>query len=532
MRGKRLQWVPLLLLLPSLTLGLTWAGCSRSQTTPAPAQQQVLVYAVSSDWVLDPHVRDYEYDNAVQWAAYERLVQYEAQSDGTVKIVPALAKRWEMSPDGKVFTFYLQDNVKFHDGTPCDAEAVKLNFERLKGLNRAPAGRLPPISSIEVLDRSTVRITLEKPYPNFIHVLTKQPCIVSPSAWKAHEKDGDWGSAWLSEHMVGTGPFKLDQLIQGQEARFVRNPDYWRGWEGKHLDGVVVKVVKDPATRRMMLANGDAHIAQHISRDDVPSLKTTPGVVVEEHPSTRMVHIYIRNRGVLKDKRVRQALAYAFDYEGFINGPLKGMAIKPKGPIAQGFWPHTPNVKEYSYDLEKAKALLTDAGVFGKPLKLTMLTFSGYAPYGPQEAQILQASLSKLGIELAVEDRTDGAAFFALLRDYEKGPDLLHWEQSPAIDDPNLNFMYYYRTGARNNFTGYSNPQVDALLDEVVVTADRSRAEQLYHEVQRIISEDCPAIWTAQLKEFFVQRQEVRGRNWSPFDTPNGPDYYRMWLEK
>ncbi|HID64546.1 MAG TPA: ABC transporter substrate-binding protein [Anaerolineae bacterium] len=546
---KRLMY---LVLVVTLLLGLAMeAGCRPVPTptptplpptpapptpTPAVAVRPLVLVEGTEAITLDPHYNDFGYSQRPQRAAYESLVNYEETPEGEVKLVPMLAKSWEISPDAKVVTLHLQEGVKFSDGTPFNAEAVKYNFERIFALNMQPAGRLPKFESMEVIDEHTLRITLEKPFAPIMDALAK-PLMVSPTAAREHEVEGDWGHKWLDDHMVGTGPYLLKEWVRGQYISFVKNPNYWRGWEGNHLEGIVIKYVKEAATRRMMLETGDADIALGISFEDLDPLSKAPGVVVEQRNAANLYMLKLRFRGPLADKRVRQALQYAFDYKAFIEGVLNGRARYPRGPLPSTVWAFDETLPEFKQDLDKAKALLAEAGYPEGGFSLVVQIIPPFGWFQPMEAAILKENLAKLGIEVTIDEKADAPTYIGALKELETGPDIYAWTFANSLNDPEDNFRREYYTGLQfgkggTNGIFYSNPRVDELIDKGVSIASREERRPIYEEIQRILREDAPAIFVAEPYYYLCRREGVQDLRWHPFAGNNGHDWWYVWLSE
>jgi peptide/nickel transport system substrate-binding protein len=244
------------------------AAPSPTRSLPAAAVSRPLVVAVKTEILtLDPHQNDSYDARKAQHGAYESLLEYTVK-DGKVDVGPGLAASVK-TDDAKVWILTLQRGVRFMDGAPFNAEAVKYNFDRVRGMKQAPARRLPGIDSVETMDDSTVRITLASAQPAFSENLAVL-LMVSPSAAKAHATaDDPWGAKWMSDNAVGTGPYRVENWVKGQTVTLVKNPDYWRGWNGSHVEKIILHVVKEAGTRRLLLENGDVDLAEAISVDDL-----------------------------------------------------------------------------------------------------------------------------------------------------------------------------------------------------------------------------------------------------------------------
>jgi peptide/nickel transport system substrate-binding protein len=336
---------------------------------------------------------------------YEGLVK--AVGSKEAKITPALAESWEISPDGLTYTFKVRQSVKFHDGTPLNAEAVKYSFDRLLAMKMGAVGNFTSIDKIEVVDDQTVKFVLKAPFPSFLLALTSMwgPIVVSPTAVKAHETNGDMGQAWLAENDAGTGPYKVEKWERNQQLTLVRNPDYWGGWGDKFLEKIIVRFVPETTTMREMIEKGDADVAVGMSSiQDLDALAKTAGVVVEEFPAMSIREVRINTtKPPLDDVRVRQALAWSFDYDQAANGILGGHAIRMDSITAKGVAGYYKPSFMYTKDLEKAKQLLADAGHPDGGFSLDYIWLSGL-DVDRQIGEMWQADLKQLGIDLKIQE--------------------------------------------------------------------------------------------------------------------------------
>ncbi len=278
--------------------------------------------------------------------------------------------------------------MKFQDGTPFNAEAVKVNFERILEVKRVPAGRLPKIARIEAPGENTVRFTLEGPSTDFLFTMT-QMLMVSPKAIRDHVADNDMGQKWAAENIVGTGAFLIESRSKGSEATLARNKDYWRGWQGNHIEKAIVKVVKEPPTRKLMLEKGEAHLAQSIPPTEIDSLKTTPGVVVESDQAPGAHTVIMRFRGPLNDANVRKAIAYSFDYDGFLKSAFRGQAVVAQGPLYTKHPFHDASIPPMKQDLAMAKELLARTEWPKGGFELSVMILPSFFAFHTAEAQLL-----------------------------------------------------------------------------------------------------------------------------------------------
>ncbi|MEM0015257.1 MAG: ABC transporter substrate-binding protein [Zestosphaera sp.] len=414
-------------------------------------------------------------------------------SDGSLK--PLLAESYEVSPDGRNYTIRLRGGIKFHDGTPLNASAVKYSLERLLNPNVKVPSRAyyTIISRIEVLDELTVRLVLKEPYAPFITVLSfTQAAIISP---KAVEALGD--SITTSPLNIGTGPFRFKEWVKGDRIVLVRNENYWNGTP--YFSEVVFKVVPDAQTRTAMLLAGDLDIIIQPSATDVEMLSRRSDVRVIATASNRVMYVGINTQyGPLRDVRVRQALNYAVDKDAIVKNVLFGLGQVMDSPVPSYTLGHV-TLGPYSYDPSKAKELLREAG-YPNGFRITLITPTGRYVFDKQVAEAIAQYLREVGIEVEVRTYdwpTYVSTVLAPLNKTEVQLFLLGW--SPGSPDPHF-YLYQrfhstqFTPNGFNNFF-YNRSRVDKLLDEGVRNPNPAVRAAIYEEVNRLIWEDAPNIF-------------------------------------
>lgn len=481
---------------------------------------------------LDPHVN---LDGTLESLrpCYDGLVRFKV---GTSDPEPCLATDWEVSADGLIYTFHLREGVHFHDGSLFDAEAVRVNFDRIVTMNLGAAHLIDGVfDHLEVVDGSTVKIFVKKPSPGFIYSLV-EIYMISPKAIAEHEKDGDWATAWCHENIDGTGPYTLEYWEPASELSLQRFDDYWEGWEGKHLDYIVTKNVAELATQRMLMEAGEADtVDSYVPIQDIPAYRANPDVTLYEGQLLQGWYITMNClRGPTADIRVRRAIAYAFDYATTVNQLLQGLGVKLQGPINATNPAHNPCLFQYSQDLDKARELLAEAGYpGGKGLKLTMGVVQNLT-FEIECGQLLQAALAKLGVKLDVV-QIAWATFLEMSQDPERANDLAMISSMYANDPvPDKHFNMYWHTGGTCNWSFLSFTEegkaLDAILDQAKITIDDEVRNALYRAVQEVIVASCPAIFIADDISTRAMRSVVQGFQFSPtlvFYTP----FYYMYKE-
>ncbi len=478
---------------------------------------------------LDPHASpDVSYTFNLCRGPFEPLVEYVVGPNKQVSIGPVLAKSWD-SKDAVVWNFQLNPGLKFTDNTPCDAAAIKWNFDRIQTLKLGPAGRLGTVKSVEAVDPQTVRITLPGPNSDFLNYVSMM-LMVSPKSMTDHEQGGDLGKAWAADNIAaGTGPFLIKSRIKGSETIMQRNPDYWRSWSGNHVDSVVVRVVQDATTRYLLLDKGEAHLATNIALTDIENLLKNQEVVVDRAQSPGAQLAGFRFRGPLLDVNVRQALAWAFDSVGFIKSALRGYADVPRGLLFTDFRFFNPEMPEMKQDLAKAKDFLSKSKTPNGGFALSMMTLPTFAAYQTAMAQIFQENLKALNITLNIKPMSDLATYYASMADTAKGDDI--WAWSGAGQTPDYNFQarrqwhstYVQPMGVNG---GYKNPTVDSLLEEDMRTLDMARRKDIWFELQRILMADMPFMPFAINHVFWTRRKNLQGAPYNVFSLV--PNYYNL----
>jgi ABC-type transport system substrate-binding protein len=411
-------------------------------------------------------------------------------------MIPALAERWESSPDGLTYTFTLRHNVRFHDGSFLDAEAVKVSYERqfLKGSPFYTA--TPPnayegvlsrlVKSVRVLDHRTVAITTHYSRPSQF-AITK---IVSPEALRKHGGD-------LSRTPVGTGPFRYERR-EGNHVTLVRFAESWHG-QAK-LEGVKFGTITDDIVGP--LSSGESHLLTHVPPDHFEPLRANPNVALMKYGGLNTMYIGMAlDRPIFKDRRVREAMVRAIDRNRLATVLGRGAMIPAKGPLPPGCGGFEAEVSQPPYDPERARQLLREAGM--EKVRLRLLYFS------PSEvwielARAVQADLAKVGVTMDLQPSANWSDFH---NEWKKNTnDLFLYNWAISTPDPDRLLPALFRSGSSDNYTRFTIPKVDSLLDEAQKPMEESRRLQLYSQVNRLVVAEIPAI-------FLVHRIGMAGVN-------------------
>jgi ABC-type transport system substrate-binding protein len=496
-------------------------------TEPTAAAEQPsreLVYAepsvINQLDSIDP--RGYPSSYEVVYLLYDQLVRFDAN----LQIQPELAKSWEVSDDGLTWTLHLRDGVKFHDGTPFNAQAVKFHIERLLDPDWASPNKSlwDHIVSVEAVGDYTVKLSTAEPFgPMLFYLAHGSGGIASPAAVE------QWGKDFV-EHPVGTGPYKLESFTPGVEVVLVRNDDYWG--ERPPLDRIVVRQAPEAGSRVAMLETGEAQIIAEVPPEDVERLKAGSDTDVIEQTGLRTFFIAFNlDRPALQDVKVRQALNYAVDKQTIVDTIFLGLAEPLDSPVSSAMPGHV-SVGQYAYDPEKAKALLAEAGWTdtdgdgvvdkdGQPLKLNIL-FSDSYPKEQEVVEAVQLYLKDVGVNLELW-QTDAAS----VRTYQKVArseaqyDLVNWAFNASNGDITYHLESMWVSNPddaappyRWNLGWYSNPELDQIIADTKLgpsAVDPQKRAELLAKAQEIIWNDASYLWLYTPDLLAGQRSNVDG---------------------
>lgn len=461
-----------------MSLGLTpWAAWGEE-----PRRGGILTLHIPGDPPnFDLHQNTTFMVNHVVTPCYNQLVQYDPLDPDA--IIPDLAERWEVGPDGKSYTFFLRKGVKFHDGSLLTSTDVQYSLDLIRqppaGVVSPRAGTLSAIDGIETPDAHTVRILLKRPNPSLLAALAIGFTAIYPK--HVVEREGD-----MKRTVVGTGPFKLKQYTRGVSIELERNPDYFLPGR-PYLDGITIFIMPDNNTAYAAFRTGRLHMF----RTTANLAQRAQGelgdkIVIQKVPAISFDTFVMNARQKpWDDIRVREAASLAIDREAAIKviGDGEGLVggyMPPTGPWAlpreellqiPGYGPN----KEA--DRERAKQLLAEAG-YPQGFKTTLLTRKAFERLGV----FVKDQLARIGIEGTVDVKETAAAFDLVnKRTFDSSP----WPFGTAIDDPDSIFGEFYTCQSVRNYSGVCVPEVDALFTQQSQTLDIAERKKLVQEMQR-----------------------------------------------
>ena len=449
-------------------------------------------------------------------ATIKRVVHYNMlegllKVDRNGKVVPALAKSYNISKDGREYTFNLYQGIKFHDGSPCTAEDVKFSFERLLDPKTAAVNRkyYMGVESIQVINPLTVKFKVKKFDSNFLfNVARGDAVIVSRQAIDR-----------LKSQPVGTGPFRFVEWKRGDSVVMVRNPEYYvKGIP--YLEKVVFKFIPDPSAQLAALRAGDVDVlAYDLSPENAPMLEKDPRFkVLKGHTTTDVIMAINNSRKPFNDPRVRQAITLAIDRKAIIEGAVAGYG----SPIGSHMDPTNPYYIDlsglYPYNLEKAKKLLAEAGYpngFEAVLKLP----EPYA-YARRSGEIIADQLSKVGIKLTLEVIQWGQWIDRIFKNAEYDLTVIGHAEPFDIEiygRPN----YYFR---------YHNPNFQELIKKAEEEMSEPARKKIYEEAQRMLADDFVNAYLFVYPALPAMKKEVT--NWWKDYPTIAADATEVYLQK
>jgi len=513
-QGSTPQALPTTVIATTPTPVATTAAQATTQTTPA-TKKDTLRVAIGTDLdTVDPHGQTSIVVYNVVRHVYETLLWFDDKGN----VIPWLAERWEASPDGLVYTFYLRKGVRFHDGSEFNATVVKANIDRwIDPTVRVPSrSLLGKIEKAEVVDAYTVRIYLKEPYSLFPKSIAYFFLITSLNVIKK------FGNQSIAE-VVGTGPYRFVSWEKGKRVVLERNEDYWG--PKPPIKRIEWLIIPEASTRLSALLAGDVDFIYAPPPPDLNRLASDPRFNVYTPVSNAYLHLSIIPRGPLADPRVRQALNYAIDKDAIVKSILYGLGIPADSPVPPHFFGYTP-MEPYRYDPQLAKKLLAEAG-YPNGFKLVLLHPTGGSGFINDKgvAEAIQAYLSKVGIEVELKTG-DWPSYIAELTKplKEKQYDAVLRLYGPAIADAHFILYPLLHSSQRDypNINNYSNPEVDSLLSQAASELDQSKRAELYKRAIEIIWKDAPWVFLASQKQFYAGVRDLKGL----FIFPSGLQVY------
>ncbi len=480
-----------------------------------------LVIGIAADPTgLDPEAVENNTSGFIMSTVYDSLVRYKP---GTTEVIPGVAEKWDVSPDGLTYTFHLRPGLKFSDGTKLDAKAVFWNVDRqLNKANPEYIYNTGPVEGYEdftygdlasyrVVDDATIEFVFKQPSAPFLNSMAMVwNGLVSPAA------AAKWGKDYRN-HPLGSGPFIFREWRQRDQVILDANPAYWGG--KPKVDHLIFKELPDPQAAVLALKRGEIQILGDVSSQTIPAIKADPNLEILTQPGLAVSGVALpTDVAPFSDKRVRQALNYAVDKEAIDKALFNGLAVPMTSPLPQAQWGFDPTIKGYPHDPAKAQALLKEAGV-APGTKVELLTYNsprGYNPAGANLAVAIQGYLKKVGIEASVRQLEVGAYFKAVRSGTYQGLAMEGWTGDNGDPDNFIGEMWGEKNIPVVNWLRYKSAPLEKLLADALKVADQGKRTAIYAEAQRIVVDDAPWIFLNSTLQVRAIRKEVKGFQLNP----------------
>jgi len=482
--------------------------------TEPPREPKVATFIMWQDFIdLDPAYA-YASEMVVTNQCYENLVWYNPPGSEEL-LSPGLATSWAPNEDATEWTFNLREGVTFQDGTPFNADVVKANIERYLAQEGAGCTWIwDAVEEVEVGDDYTVTLHLSYAAPmDLISTATFCGGMMSPSVV---DQPKDWFDAG---RCVGSGPYTIESFEKGQRLILTRFDDYWGGWQDNQFDKIVYEIVGDTAVGMQMMEQGEADFWKDAPSDQVARLEAMEDLQLFVQPSFQHMMFMLNTvKEPTNNKLVRQALAYSFPYDQF-KQRTEGLYSQSRGAVPEGMWGWCEDCFQYSFDLEKARDLLGQAGYpdGGFDLELTYMsdkTIEGWA------VELWAFPLAELGIELKPQPMTFESLWELAVSDPATAQDIttfVWWPTWVTPYDP-LWSMYHCEDEPYWNVTYWCDAEFDQLLDEgnLFTGTDISAAEQKFIDSQHILVEESPAIFVCDVPDLWIYSADIEGYQSNP----------------
>ena len=493
-----------------------------------PKKGGTLIFARGGDSVgLDPA---YETDGnsfMICDNVFEALIEYK---DESTALEPGLAESWEISPDGKNYTFHLRKGVKFHDGTPFTADAVVFSIGRMMKDRKVtyfgkgweiPAQERPPeywvsmemddiVESIEATDDHTVVFKLKKVNAPFLANLGMDFAdIISPTAFLKNPKE-------FVRNPVGTGPFKFVEWIKDDRIVLERNPDYWDKTAGPYLDKVVFRDIPENSVRFLELKSGGIHICSFPNPADIPLAKQDPNLQIVSQPGMNIGYLgFNHTKALWQNIHLRRAIVHGINRKAIVDNIYQGMGQVAKNPIPPTMWGYNEEIEDFPYDVELAKKELAEAGYAeGKGLpEITLWSMPVARPYNPEGLKVgvaMVSDLAKIGVNAKIVSY-DWGTYLKRQREQPADMDLFQLGWTGDNGDPD-NFLAVLFDGLASSAvrTQWKNEEYHKLMLEGRETIDQEKRAEIYRKAQKLIHDEVPVICVAHSTVIWPAAKQVK----------------------
>ena len=482
---------------------------------------------------LDP-AQKYDYSSRmVEQAVYDGLVKYEGNPP---EIKPWLAKSWSVSDDGLEWTFHLVKDAKFHNGDPLTASDVVYSYKRTLGLKKGPAWMLSDFLSadnITAVDDYTVKFKLNRPYSAFLSFLPWW-FVVNPKQVEANIVDDDAGQAWLNENEAGSGPYKLAKFEQGKAYRLDRVADYWKGFEDKSdkMGGIIYKLVRESASQRAGLLKGEIDIATDLTPEELQQVSKNKDIDISKVPALTAFGLKFNTTSkYLSDLNIRKALAYSFDYDGFIK-VVNGEGKLQTSPFTDAIRGHVNIADMPRQDLDKAKEFMAKSAYPDGGFELEYVYVQGFE-IERQFGLLMSEAFNKLNVTVKMVPLT-WPNMVGRAAEQKTSPDVMAVFATPVSTDPDAVAIQYHPSSFGKYYGSHylTDKALDELIEEARKETDWEKRAPIYAEIQQKIVDLQPEIFGLMRNRTFAYRDWVKGFQDSPIRMTGEIDLYPLYIKQ
>ncbi len=465
---------------------------------PEPEPTGTLVIAQSEDpFSLDPVENKGAKAVGIMRSIYDTLTQ----RDPVGPIQPLVAESWEIVDD-TTWRFKLRKGIKFTNGEELTGESVQASLQVLRDAESQYAQDFTLIERIDLLDPYTIEIHTTEPWRGLLTQLATLNLL--PPAYLAEH-----GHAYLNQHGVGSGPYKLVEYVRDEYVKLEANEDYWQG--PPKIKTVIYRVIPEPSTQIAALLAGEVDMIDKVLPDQVELVEKTPGIELVSMPIFRTVILYMDNRhgGPFADKRVRQAMNYAVDVDSIIEYVLGGRGTRVATFAIPAWEAYDPSIEPYPYDPEKAKELLAEAGYPDGFTTDLQIAIGDHFPV--DSAEIVANQLGKVGVTANVVTLEKGAHLDKLKA--HKGDPPFFFLSLGGVKT-SVAHIAFTALSCEGRWSDHCNPEMDALIAEAMSAMDPAKYAEVCKKIQELAKEEAPYVWLWQHHAIWAYKD--RFHDWQP----------------
>jgi peptide/nickel transport system substrate-binding protein len=442
---------------------------------------------------------------SVHYQIYDTLVREDNDEDAT--LIPSLAEEWKVSDDGTEITFFLRKDVKFHNGDTLTAEDVAWTINRAIE-SPFTTQMTSSMEKAEIIDDNTVKVILKYPYGAALK------CFVTPALQIQSKKAYEDNPEEYGMNPVATGPYKVKEWVRGDKIVLEAFPDYWRG--EAPIKNLIFKTIPDRSTQVIALEKGELDVLDNNpSQDARQSFIDNPDLIFDECESNAFLNLMLNNgEGYFKDKKVREAVSYAINREDIINGAKDGVGIPLEVVLLQSLSEFPQDLKANSYNPEKAKQLLAEAG-YPNGFTVKMKTIDSPTYIKPTE--VIQQQLRDVGINIEIEVMERGKYMSDIIANSDF--DITFWAIISKVMDADYCQYSLFHSDNMNGNGNYINvniPELDELLDRGRTSLDPEERKEIYARTCEIINEESLIIPLFINTRTVVYNKDLKGVHINP----------------